>query len=357
MNLRGGGIRPGAAVRRMMDRLSLPGETLAWLLEPGNPSVRRFSLTDILGRPATDTQVRRAARDIMTRGPVPRILARQKPEGCWGRAEDFYARSKYKGTVWTLILLASLGANGSDPRLRRACEFVLRYSQDRKGGGFAYRGTARSGGQPSGVLPCLTGNMTWSLIRLGMIDDPRVRRAVDWMVKYLRFDDGETRPPRGRPYDSFEACWGRHTCFDAVVKPLLALAEIPAARRTGPVRTVIRRAEEFLLRHHLFLRSHDPGRWIKAKWLKLSYPLMWDTDVLEMLLLLSRLGCRDRRLREGLDLVLSKRDGLGRWPADQTLAGRMQVEIDRRGQPSKWVTLRAWSVLRKLDPETVGSGC
>jgi len=33
--------------------------------------------------------------------------------------------AKYTGTVWQLIILAELGADGGDERLRRACEAIL----------------------------------------------------------------------------------------------------------------------------------------------------------------------------------------------------------------------------------------
>jgi hypothetical protein len=330
--------------------------TLDWLLEPANPSVRFFTLRDLLGEPSSSPRLREAREAIMARGPVPRILSSQTKDGCWGRAEDFYARAKYKGTVWNLILLATLGADGRDPRVRRACEFVFEYSQDRAGGGFSYLGTARNGGTPSGVIPCLTGNMLWCLIRFGRLGDPRVRRGLDWITRYLRFDDGETQPPARPPYSRYEMCWGRHTCLDAVVKPLKALAEIPPERRTRAMARVLVRAREFLLLHRLYQRSHAPGRPAKLKWLKLAFPLMWDTDALEMLDLLAGLGCRDPRLRDAEELLLSKRDARGRWPLEETYARRYLVGFGRKGAPSKWVTLRALTCLRKLRGKTGRSG-
>ena len=330
---------------------------LDWLLDQENPSVRYLALRDLAGVSPDGVELRRARKAVMDRGPVPRILAKQDPGGFWGRAEDFYVRSKYKGTVWTFILLAELAADGSDPRIGRACDFVLRWSQDRSSGGFAYRGSAENGGQPSAVVPCLTGNMLWGLIRFGKLDDPRVQRGVDWIVKYLRCDDGRTRPPQNPPYNRYEMCWGKHTCIDAVVKPLKALAEIPQDRRSPSVRRTIALAREFLLLHRLYQRSHESGRPIKLKLLKLGFPLMWDTDVLEMLGLLARLGCRDPRLEDARGLVLSKRDGQGRWVLEESFSGRTIVGLERRGYPSRWVTLKALTALRALGRPSSASGC
>jgi hypothetical protein len=74
---------------------------------------------------------------------------------------------------------------------------------------------------------------------------------------------------------------------------------------------------------------------------------MWNTDVLEILGLLSRLGYGgDERLAAALDLVLSKRGPDGRWLLEATFNGRTRVRIERRGESSKWVTLQALRVLR-----------
>ena len=47
------------------------------------------------------------------------------------------------------------------------------------------------GGRHGAVIPCLTGNMVWSLIKLGFYEDSRVERGINWIIKYQRFDDGK----------------------------------------------------------------------------------------------------------------------------------------------------------------------
>ncbi|MBN2265862.1 MAG: nitrogen fixation protein NifH, partial [Candidatus Aminicenantes bacterium] len=316
------------------------------LLEEDNPSVRFFTLVDLLGATARDRRVAAARKAIMERGPVPKILAKQKKGGYWGEPKDFYVRAKYRGTVWQLIVLAELGADPNDPRIRRAGEFVLRWSQDRESGGFSYRGGPGGGGQPSGVIPCLTGNMVWSLIRLGFGRDPRVGRGIGWLTRFARFDDGEGPAPPGRPYDRFEACWGRHTCHSGVAKTLKALAAIRAKDRTPEIGRTIAAAAEYFLRHRVYKRSHDPSKTVKPKWLKFGFPLMWDSDALEIFGLLAGLGYRDQRMRDAAELVLSKRDAAGRWALEETCNGRFLVDIEKKGRPSKWVTLNALRALK-----------
>lgn len=50
--------------------------------------------------------------------------------------------------------------------------------------------------------------MVWSLIRLGFLDDPGVKKGIDWLTTYARFDDGIDQAPRGWPYDKREPCLG-----------------------------------------------------------------------------------------------------------------------------------------------------
>ena len=139
----------------------------------------------------------------------------------------------YRGTVWQLIILASLGADGADPRVRAGCEAILRDAQDPESGGSAVgRATRFTGGLHGSVIPCLTGNLVRSLIRLGLLDDPRVQRAIAWITTYQRFDDGDGDAPTGWPHDRFERWRGRRTCHLGAVKALKALAAIPPQRRS-----------------------------------------------------------------------------------------------------------------------------
>ncbi len=325
----------------------LHADATPWLLEDKNPSVRYLTLTELLENPESDPEVLGTRKDIMTSGAIPKLLAKQSPGGYWEKPEDFYVRTKYKGSVWTFIILAELMADPEDPRIQKACEFILDWSQDRKSGGFSCRGSVKGGGYSSGVIPCLTGNMAWGLIRFGYMDDPRVRQAIDWITTYQRFDDGGSIAPRRWPYDRFEQCWGKHTCFLGVVKGLKALAEIPLRRRSKNIKIFIQNAAEFLLKHHVYKRSHDLDRSAKPKWTRLWFPWMWDTDVLEMSLILTRLGIRDDRMQEAMDLLLSKQNEQGKWLLDDTYNGRFQANIESKGKPSKWVTLNARRVLKR----------
>ena len=73
----------------------LKADQTNWLIEDDNPSVRYFTLVDLLEKSKEDPEVLKAKAEIMQKGVVPKILARQKEEGYWGEAEKFYT-AKYK---------------------------------------------------------------------------------------------------------------------------------------------------------------------------------------------------------------------------------------------------------------------
>ncbi len=324
----------------------LNGYPVDWLLEEENPSVRYLTLKNILGISENEPEVKQVKKDIMNKGVVPKILAKQNSEGYWGEPEDFYIRSKYKGTVWTFLLLAQLNADGKDGRIKNICEFILNISQDRKSGGFSYQGSTKNGGYHSKVLPCLTGNMIWCLIQFGYLNDQRVQQGLNWITTYQRFDDKIPYSPKGWPYDKNINCWGTHTCHMGVVKSLKALSEIPLEKRSFKIKNTIKEGVEYLLKHHIYKRSHNLDKISKPTWIHFGFPLMWQTDILEILEILLKLGNKDKRMQDAVDLMLSKQDSQGRWMLESSFNGRMQVNIERKGQPSKWITYHCLRVLK-----------
>ena len=327
---------------------TLKAYPITWLLEDNNPSVRYFTLIDALEKTENDPEVRKTKEEIMKKGVVPKILAKQKEGGYWEDSQNFYT-AKYKGTVWQIIILAELGADGKDSHIRKACEFILKNSQDRESNGFSIWVSAKTGGgRSSGVIPCLTGNLVYSLIKLGYLKDERVQNSINWITAYQRFNDGIKDTPKDWPYERLVICWGKHSCHMGVVKALKALAEIPVNQRNEEVKNTIEEGVEYLLKHHIYKRSHDLSRVSKPGWLRFGFPLMYQTDILEILGILTRLGYHDERMQEAIDLLISKQDNQGRWKLESTFNGRFQTNIEQKGKPSKWITLNALKVLKNF---------
>ena len=326
---------------------------LDWLLEEDNPSVRYFALRNLVGLDPASPEIHQARRAILQSSPVSVILDKQNPDGSWDLTEKFYT-SKYQGTVWTLLILAELAADPTDERIRLACEFILSHSFEPESGGFSYQMSARTGeGLPSGVIPCLTGNMVYSMIRLGYLEDIRVQKALDWIITRQRTDDGETSPPSDPYYKRYTSCFGRHSCHMGVAKALKALVAVPATNRTPEISAKIDELADYFLSHHLYRKSHDLSQAAKPGWLRLGFPLMYNTDILELLGIFASLGHYDPRLDDALAVLVSKQQPDGRWLLENTFNGKLQVRIEQKGKPSKWITLKALEVLRVFPVQVV----
>ena len=322
-------------------------KVINWLLEENNPSVRFFTLTSLLDRSLSDPEVGETKKAIMEKGIVPEILDKQNSDGSWGIPERFY-NDKYTGTVWTLLLLAEMAADPDDQRIKNACEFILRHSQDPEGGGFSYTQSTKTGtGLPSGVVPCLTGNMVYTLIKLGYLNDNRLQKAIDWITKYQRADDAIEEAPAGKVYERYNMCWGRHSCHMGVAKALKALAAIPSEMRSTETINKTFEMTEYFLKHHIYKKSHSLGEISRPGWLKPGFPLMYQTDILELLDIFAALKIKDPRMQDALEIIRSKQIEDGKWKLESSNNGKMLVGIEKKGKPSKWLTLKALKVLKE----------
>jgi len=339
---------------------------LDWLLEPADPSVRYLTLCHLLGRTDDDPDVVAARTAIPRSKIVERIFSRQAPEGHWGDPKTPYL-PKYKATYWTLMSLGYLGMTREDERVRRAAEHIFGFQGPM--GGFLTSGAdeakreydrkvqkARDRGKKppaeSGFiadfihqahLSCLTGNVVAALLRLGYEDDPRLWRAVDWLVEIQNADGGWLCPYwKAHIRDT-------HGCFYGTICALEAFAVMPEKLRTPAIQEAVAHGAEFLLMHRLYRADHHDFQVINPKWLTLAFPWFYCYDILRGLWVLTRLGYQDERMRDAVGIICEKQTPDGRWILESTPYGRMQSNLEKKGQPSKWVTLHALSVMGAMN--------
>jgi hypothetical protein len=334
-----------------MERLT--ADPLAWLLEPDpeNPGVRYFALTDLMGCDSEGWEVKDARQAIMATGPVPAILAAQNPHGYWVEPGPGYY-PKYRGTVWQIISLALLGADGSDPRVKSGCEHVLEHSRSHFGGFSA-------DGRPSGMIHCLQGNLAAALIDLGWLGDERLEAGLDWLARSITgqgIAPADGAGARTRYYKSGNSgpgfmCAANNglPCAWGAVKAMRALAKVPQPLRTPAIVDAIEVGKAFLLSRDPAVADYQMGYNEKPSrsWFQPGFPIGYVTDFLQNLEALVGLGTGgDPRLGPAIELLLSKQDAQGRWKMEYTYNGKTWSDIEVKGQSSKWVTLRALRVLK-----------
>jgi hypothetical protein len=293
----------------------LNGDPLPWLLEPADPSVRYWTLHDLLGRPADDAEVV-AARAALGEQPLVReLFARQQPAGHWG--DDATKPYTADGTLGVLSLLHMLGV-APDERTAAGGDAFLRHCQHETGG-FSMVATRRSG-----IFPCTTGEHLPFLVYFGLADDPRVQSAFAFLIADMATDDALDC---GR--------YGHRPCLWAAIAALNGLAVLPADRRSAQSAGVVARLAGALLdAPYDFAGEHK-------RWLTFGVPRGW--DLLSALRALAANGyAADPRFDALWQLVLAQQDEQGRW-----LCGSVSRTwpLEKRNRPSKWVTLDALRIM------------
>ena len=336
-------------------KTTLNDDPLPWLLEEDqdNPGIRYFALQELVGMPAGSPDVLAASEAVMNSGPVPAILARQDPAGYWVKPGYL---PKYNGTMWSIIFLAQLGATGDEPRIRRACEHLFDYAVAEHGG-------LSVDGRNSGLIHCLQGNLCAALIDFGYLDDERLERALGWLARSITGEGIAPNTEKQAPVHylrsansgpGFECSANDHLpCAWGAVKAMLALSKVPPVQRTPLMERAIEAGVEFLFSCDPATADYPRGYADKPNrsWFKFGYPIGYVTDVLQILGVLVGLGYgTDPRLRNALELLRAKQDDQGRWPLEYTYNGKTWIDVEEKGKPSKWVTLRALRVLQQAMP-------
>jgi hypothetical protein len=241
--------------------------------------------------------------------------------------------------------LAELGADPSDERVRKGCEYFLNHSAA-VNGGFAMNAPPT----PSSVTHCLNGDPIFALLILGYAQDPRIQRAVVWLVQAATGEGDVRYYKSGTSGVNFACAYNqKQPCAWGAAKAMKALSALPLDMKSASVDRTIQVGAEFLLGHELANADYPFTERINSSWFSFGFPLSWRSDVLETAMVLADLGyIEDPRLHNAQEFIRSKRNGHGRWVMEKSLNGKMWVDVEEKGKPSKWVTLQS---LRALGPD------
>jgi hypothetical protein len=342
----------------MPQRTDIPAETLAWLTSAENPAVAVLTRRELLGEPdSEEREALWAGRNAYA--PVAAILD-ELPALVESGARDY---QKYRGPLWQAHFLGELWADASDERLQRFAEYA--FSRQFGDGSWTCTGTA------AGSIPCLTANVGRALARVGWSRDERVVRALAYAADVVHEHGCLNCPPGGADYSL------NNYCHMVAPKLLLFLAEVPRdlwpsnapEMRDECVRVLRERevyrclpegsrafqelvykrkpAEVPAIREQ-WLAEHGPLKYgDKPGWLRFGFPLSYNSDALESLAALAVIGEQMRPEYEpALNLVRDTADSKMRWLLRNSFNGKMVADVEKKGQPSRWLTLRALRVLK-----------
>jgi hypothetical protein len=304
------------------------GDAVNWLLSSAEPAVRLLARRDLLGEGAADTEG-------VLDGPMVRaLLSGQGRDGGFG----VHPYSKWTGAHWRLVSLVELGIPAGEPRASRAADTVLDWLT-----GEQHRSTIAT---IDGLVRCHAsqeGNALAVCSRLGLGRDPRVGLLAESLVQWQWPDGGWNCDVRAS---------GRRSSFHESLAPAWGLFEYWQATGELAAREAAFRAAELFLEHRLF-RSLRAGTVIRREWLALHYPPYWHYDILQALLVLSRMKLTgDPRCSDALAVLRRRRRPDGRWqpgaywwkPPGTPRATVDLVDWGRSG-PSEMITLNALRIL------------
>ncbi len=311
-----------------------------WLLA-GDPGIRWQVMRDLLDRPDPEWRAERAR--VESDGWGARLLAAQDPDGQWAGGSFFpgdFTREDWEreGQPWTATfpVLSELRELGLDPGSAAAERIVRLVGENSRWD---------EGDQPyweGETEECINGRT----VADGAYFGADVSGIVQRLLAEQQADGGwNCERPKGSLRSS----------FDTTINVLEGLLEYERATGGGPEVSRARAAgEEYLLVRGLYRRLStgqpaDPG------YLDLAYPRRWHYDVLRGLDHFQAAGVNggtspDPRLADAVAHLRSKRRSDGRWLSDVRHGGRAWFEMDDGvGQPSRWITLHAFRVLRWWD--------
>jgi hypothetical protein len=314
-----------------------PNESaIKWLLNSADPSVRYFTLVDLLGAPDDSLEVQEARRNIPKGPRVQALLKGQRQDGSFGVSPY----SKWSGAHWRLVSLVELGVPHGDPRVQAAVETVLQWltGDKHQRGIMTINGLARAHASQE-------GNALAVCSRLKLANDERVKLLAHALVEWQWPDGGWNCDKREEAHKS---------SFYESLTPLWGLIEYHRATGDAVCLETAERAAEFFLRHRMF-RSEHTGAVIRKEWLNLHYPVYWHYDILQGLRIVGMVGkLKDPRVEEALTIVEQKRlpDGwwrpVGYYWNPPGKKGIPQEVVDwGRNNPNEMITLNALRVLNQ----------
>lgn len=321
------------------------------LLADPSPCLRRLVLTELLGHPATEEEVRELDGLRPEDGLVADLWQLQAEDGSW-KAGDLPGpapRTRLLATVQVLLKLGYLGFEATHPAVHRAAEYL--FSQQKDDGSFPLpqegevtesRQTRQAG---YSMIPLQTALPLRALALCGCAEDPRAGRAYDWLLAQ-RLPDGAW--PTGLAAGNYGYVAGyrrlphsRWGCRANTTGALACLALHPA-HRTGPA---ARRALDLLLGRETrekFSLGFEVARLVGAEPARGFTTYYARFDLAQLLDLCWRIGAtrEDERVAELVEFVLAQQGPYGLW------------QYEARPQVSRWVTFDLLRSLSHLDQET-----
>ena len=316
-----------------------------WLLA-GEPWIQYRTRLDLLGQSENDPDVR-AARNSMLADRLVRGLLHELT--AW--PGTVISSHKSAGQPFhKLTFVADLGMKADDPKIHTIITKILKHQSEE--GPFQlptnipeqYGGTGKD--QWAWAL-CDAPLVVYALVKFGLKAEPAVKAAISHLSGLVRDNGwpcvvskelGKFRGP-GRKDDP---------CPFATLAMLKALSEVDESRDSPACHTG---ADTLLALWAQSAASHPYMFFMGTDFRKAKVPLVW-YDLVHVLDVLSHFSWlrKDRRLLNMVKVLKGKADSQGRFTLESVWTAWKEWEFGQKQEPSRWLTLSAWRIIRRLEP-------
>lgn len=298
-------------------------DVISWLLE-GDVAVQYMTHKLLLD--SDSTILAQLQNRIEAEGFGAEFLFHQNPNGHWG---IYYYQPKWTSTHYTLLDLKNLGISPTSEPCREMVLKMLDQCQKPNGG----MNLSKIIDHPGDT--CVDG-MVLNYASYFCPDEPRIVKLVEHHLEVQKRDGGFTwdlHSEKGEPHTTICVLEGLGQ-FRASV-PGHGLSRLQSAEEN---------AMAFLLFNRLFIDNPD------KRFRKLSFPYRYRYDLLRVLeYFTSQQIPYDPRIQPALDWLQAKRNKDGLWYLENQHKGNVHFQMEEVGKPSRFVTLKALSILKHFD--------
>ncbi|MDA3893610.1 MAG: hypothetical protein PF517_18245 [Salinivirgaceae bacterium] len=299
-------------------------EIINWLLE-GDVSIQYQVFRDLLSEEKPQLQNR-----IAIDGWGATYLSKRKPDGHWGM--KFY-QPKWTSSHYTLMDLRNLCISPKNQLIRESINMIATHEKGHDGGI-----------NPSGTVNesdvCINGMFLNYACYFGA-EEEKLKSVVDFILSQKMPDGGfNCRLNRsGAKHSSL------HTTL-CTIEGITEYEQNGYSYRLSELKQAQQSSVDFILQHQLF-KSDKTGKIIHHSFLRLPYPGRWRYDTLRALDYFQYSRAKwDDRMQDALDILLKKQNKDGTWNVQAKHPGKVHLEMEKAGTPSRWNTLRALRVLK-----------
>lgn len=206
------------------------------------------------------------------------------------------------------------------------------------------------------LTPCAgwTGSILSALIKSGYTGD-EIHSCAEWLLSIQRFDGGWIYSPIAGFKDSIKLYFTGKTgrgllCEDDAKTPSSIIATACVLDALIPYKNIYNKYHREVKKGILFLknavftlRNEHKGIYCNDDFLKITYPVLSQTDLLSILNLLAK----ENQLNDGIipyfNRIVSKQNSSGKFQLEADSHGTIHSLLGiKKGKPDKWCTLNAY---------------